>query len=231
VIGLCVPSRGLVFSRCMQSAIEGMQALNAVGIGTKYFYTHDLSIPDCHNTVVEKALADKTVDKIFFLEEDMYVDPQTFVALATSEYDISIVQYNDRNGSPNGIIHRNEQGEIIWTGLGAAVIKRKVFEDLGYPYFRIDHRYKNIKKTNKAGMLVTEFEELEPRTIYNEETKKVEEIRDEYIYGGLDVDFYTRVRALGYKIMELAEYKAHQFVLIKLGEPYQNKGCHEIRQV
>jgi hypothetical protein len=215
----------------MQSAIEGMQALNAVGIATKYFYTHDLPIPTCHNTVVEKALADSTVDKIFFLEEDMYIDPQAFVALATSNEDIAILQYNDRNGSPNGIIHRNETGEIIWTGLGAACIKRKVFEDIGFPYFRIDHRYRNIKHTNKDGVLVTEFEELEPRTIYNEETKKVEEVRDEYTYGGLDVDFYTRCRRLGYKITQLMEYKAHQFVLIKLGETYQNKGTHEIRQV
>ncbi len=231
MIAICVPSRGLIFSRCTQSIIEGMQELNKVGLATIYCYTHDLPIPDCHNACVEKALSNKAVDKIFFVEEDMYIDPQTFVALATSNEDIAVVQYNDRNGSPHGIIHKNEQGEIVWTGLGAACIKRKVFEDIGNPYFRTDHRYKVVKRAGPNGPVVSENEELEPRTLYNEETKQVEEIRDKYIYGGLDVDFYTRVRKLGYKITALSDYKAHQFVLKQLGEAYNNNGVHDIQQV
>lgn len=231
MIALCVPSRGLVFSRCMQSAIEGMQALNAVGIATIFCYTHDLPIPESHIACVEKALSNPAVDKIFFLEEDMYVDPQTFVALATSEHDIATVNYNDRNGSVNGIIHYNEAREILWCGLGATVIRRKVFEDIGRPYFRTDHRYKSIKKATPAGPAVTEHEEIEPRTIFNEETKKAEIVRDSYIYGGLDVDFYHRAREKGYKITCLPEYRAHQFVLVKLGEAYNNNGCHVIQQV
>lgn len=228
---ICIPSRGLIFSRCVQSAIEGMQALNAVGIATIYCYTHDLPIPDSHNACVEKALSNPAVDKIFFLEEDMYVDPQTFVALATADFDVTTVQYNDRNGSPHGIIHFNELGEVMWSGLGATVVKRSVFEALGVPYFRTDHRYKNTRKATSNGPVVTDFEEIEPRTIYNEETKQVEPVLDKYIYGGLDVDFYTRVRRLGLAIGYLKEYKAHQFVLIALGEVQNNNGCHVINQV
>lgn len=231
MVAICTPSRGLIFSRCVQGIIEGMQALNGVGVATIYCYTHNLPIPDCHNACVEKALSNPAVDRVFFIEEDMYVDPQTFIALATSSYDIVTVQYNDRNGSVNGIIHKNEAGEILWSGLGATVIKRGVFESIGHPYFRTDHRYKSIRKATPSGPAVTEFEEIEPRTIFNEETKKVEEVRDSYIYGGLDVDFYTRARKLGYKIECIPNYQAYQFELVQLGEKYNNNGCHVIRQV
>lgn len=217
MIYICLPSRGLIFSRTVQSVIEGMQALNAIGIATKYVYTHDLPIPDCHNACIDKALADPACQKIFIIEEDMYIDPQAFVALATSDHPIAVLQYNDKNGSPHGIIHYNEAGEIVWTGVGAVVIKREVFEKLGSPYFTTHPRYGIKKKAGPNGVYISEFYELEGS--------------EPYSYGGLDINFYTRVRKLGYKIVCLPEYKAHQFQLIQLGEPHTNQGCHIIRQV
>ena len=230
MVAVCTPSRGLIFSRCVQGIIEGMQALNGVGVATIYCYTHDLPIPDCHNACVEKALSNPAVDRIFFIEEDMYIDPQTFIALATSNEDIVTVNYNDRNGSVNGIIHYNEAREILWSGLGATVIKRGVFEALGAPFFRTDQRYKNFKRQTEQG-LVTDYEPIEPHTQFNEETKQVEEVKEPYKYGGLDVDFFTRARREGYKIALLPNYRAHQFELQSLGESYNNNGLHNIRQV
>ncbi len=55
--------------------------------------------------------------------------------------------------------------------------------------------------------------------------------RDEYKYGGLDVDFYTRARQKGFKIVCLPNYRAHQFELVQLGEKYTNNGIHTIKQV
>lgn len=232
MVAICTPSRGLIFSKCVQGIIEGMQALNGVGIATIYCYTHELPIPDCHNATVEKALANSAVDRIFFIEEDMYVDPQTFIALATSEHDIVTVNYNDRNGSVNGIIHYDETGEILWSGLGATVIKRRVFEAIGTPYFRTDHRYKSIKKATSIGRpAVTHFEEIEPRTEWDAQQNKTVVVRDEAKYGMLDVDFYYRARQRGFKIVCLQQFRAYQFELIQLGESYNNKGCHVIRQV
>lgn len=217
MIYIALPSRGLVFSRTMQSVIEGMQALNSIGIATRYVYTHDLPIPDCHNACVDKALQDPACQKIFIIEEDMYIDPQAFVALATSDESIAVLQYNDRNGSPHGIIHKNQAGEIIWTGLGAVCIKREVFETLGSPYFTTHPRYGIKKKVDKAGVYISEFYELEGS--------------EPYSYGGLDINFYTRLRKLGYKIVCLPDYKAHQFELVQMGKPLDNQGIHTIRQV
>lgn len=231
MIAVCTPSRGLIFSKCVQGIIEGMQSCNAVGIATKYFTSHDLPIPDSHNFCVEQAFQNPAVKKILFIEEDMYVFPDAFVALATSDEPIVTLQYNDRNGSVNGIIHYNEAHEIIWCGLGATAIKREVFEALGAPFFRTDTRYKIHKKPHPNGGFISTFEEIEPKQVWSEEEGKTIEVKDHYKYGGLDVDFYSRARKLGYKIVCLPEYKAHQFELVQLGEKYINNGCHTIKQV
>lgn len=218
MVAICVPSRGLIYSHTVQSVIEGMQALNAVGVATTYITTHDLPIPQSHDTCVQKALANSAVQTILFIEEDMYLEPAAIVALATSSEPFVTLQYNDKNGSPHGIIHYNEDGEILWSGVGATAIKRHVFEALGQPYFRADVRYKVVKKTLSDGRkVVTDFEELEQRS--------------DYQYGGLDVDLCTRIRKLGFTLKKLEQYKAHHFQLVQLGEPHTNNGCHVIRQV
>jgi hypothetical protein len=231
MIAICVPSRGLVFSKTMESIVKGMRELGKLGVACELFMAHEMPIPDCHNFCIEQAFQNPAVDKIFFIEDDNFVFPDAFVALATSEYDIATVNYNDKNGFPNGIIHYNEQGEVIWCGLGATCIKREVFETLGTPYFRIDTRYKITKKHLDNGKIISEYEEIEPRTTWSDTENKMVEVKDPYKYGGLDIDFYTRARKAGYVINVLTDYKAHHFALVKLGEPYSNNGAHEIRQV
>lgn len=229
MIAICAPSRGLMFSKTVQGIIEGMQALNKLGIATSFHVSHDLPIPDSHNFCVGQALQ-TPAQKLLFIEEDNYLFPDTFVALATSDAtDVVAVQYNDKNGSPHGIVHYNEVGEVLWGGLGSTVVKREVFEKLGEPYFRTDHLYHNKKKHLKDGKLVTEYEETEARQEWNGE--KMVEIRDEYKYGGLDIDFYTRARKNGFSISVLEGHKGHHFQLIQLGEPHTNQGLHVIRQV
>lgn len=230
MVGVCLPSRGLVYSRTVQSAVGGMQALNKVGIATTFHISHDLPIPDGHNFCIDQAFQ-YPVDKIFIIEEDNYIAPDAFVALATNDNPISILQYNDKNGSPHGIIHYNEAGEVMWGGVGAFCAKKEVFTTLGRPWFRIDTRYRNIKKHLKDGKLVTEYEEVPNRQKYDEQTGKFIDIKDPYIYGGLDIDFYTRARKAGYIAKVLPEYKSQHFKLVKLGEPYINQGIHDIQQV
>ena len=217
MVAVCLPSRGLVHSKTMQCVTEGTQALNKLGVATDVFYSHDLPIPQGHNSCVEQALQKyPTLDKIFFVEEDMYFFPEAFVALATSELPMVTLNYNDKNGRPHGIIEFDDEGEVVWSGLGATAIKREILEKIDKPYFEIKRRWKNIREW-KGNKMVKTYEPLQ--------------FESEYQYGGLDVDFCMRVRRLGFKITCLKEYKAHHFHLIKLGEPHINNGVHEIRQV
>jgi len=231
MISICTPSRGLIYAITVKSIIEGMQALNKIGIGTEFYSTKDLPIPDCFNYLVETALQNKAVERILFIEEDMYIEPQAIVALVSSQSPISTLQYNDKNGSPHGIIHYNEAGEILWCGLGATCIKREVFESLGTPYFTIDNRYKINKKRLINGRLVTDYELIEPHDKYNPLTMKFEKVKEPYGYGGQDVDLFTRARQKGFKIECVEGFKAHHFKLLSLGEEHNNSGVHNIVQV
>lgn len=231
MIAVCVTSRGLIYAITVKCIIEGMQELNKIGIGTVYIGTKDLPIPDSQNYCVETALQNKAVDRLLFIEEDMYVDPEAFIALATADASIATLQYNDKNGSPHGIIHYNEAGEILWCGIGATMIKREVFETLGTPYFTTENRYKIKKKQLKDGKLITDYELIEPHMKWNEEEHKFFPVKEPYHYGGQDVDFMTRARQAGFKITRLEAFKAHHFKLLSLGAEHTNNGCHNITQV
>lgn len=227
---ICTPSRGLIFSRTVQSIIEGMQFLNKNGLATKFYTTHDMPIPNGHSFCVSQALQDDA-KTIIFIEEDMYIFPEGYMALATSESPISTMQYNDKNGSPHGIIHYNEAGEVIWGGLGATAIKVHVFKELGEPYFRTDTRYQNVKKKLKDGKMITEYEPMEKHQEYDKKLNKFVTKEEPYLYGGLDIDFYTRARKAGFAIELLKDHKAHHFDLVALGERHINNGLHTIKQV
>lgn len=216
MVAFATPSRGLIFSKTTQSIIEGMQALNKLGIATMYVTSHDLPIPDGHNYCTETALANPSVDRILFIEEDMYLFPDAIVSLVTTEAEMATLQYNDKNGRPKGIIEFGNDGEVVWCGLGATLIKRSVFDKVGKPYFFTERRWSNKRRT-EHGKLIKWYEPVETPGPYQ--------------YGGLDVDFCMRVNKAGIKIKCIQEHKAHHFQLIELGQPHVNQGMHNIRQV
>lgn len=228
MISICIPSRGLIYSKVIEGVFEGIEELNARGIKSRVFISNNLPIPDAHNDCVKRAL-ETDCDRILFVEEDNYVDRAAFVALATSASPIATLQYNDKNGSPHGIIHYNEALEILWCGLGATSIQREVFEVLGEPYFRTDTRYKITKKhLTEEKKLVTEYERIEPRDVWNPETNRFDKVSDPYQYGGLDVDFFTRARQNGFKIQKINDMKSIHLKVNQYGEPYTNQGIHDI---
>lgn len=214
-----MPSRGLIYSKTVESVTRGREALAAAGIGSQVVYSHDLPIPDSFNYVVEQNFQNPAVNKILFIEEDMVVEESAFVSLCTADNDVTALQYNDKNGSPHGIIHYNEQGNILWCGFGATLIQKYVFDKLDKPWFRDDVRYKVIKKqTGPDGKkIVTQYEPMEARS--------------EWGYGGHDVDFYTRVNKAGFSIKSLPDIRAHHLMVVEMGKDHMNKGVHVIRTV
>lgn len=231
MIAICIPSRGLIYSKVIEGVFAGIHALELNGQKVKVFISNDLPIPDAHNSLVERAMK-TNCDKILFIEEDNYIGPSEMVALCFSSSPLATLQYNDKNGSPHGIIHYNEALEILWCGLGATCIKREVFEKLGEPYFRTDTRYKITKKHLLGDKkIVTEYAEIEPREEYNSETRKFEKVKDPYQYGGLDVDFFTRARKAGFEVKQIRDMRSIHLKVVKLGEEFTNNGVHEITAV
>lgn len=212
MIAVCLPTRGMLFTRTMECVVKGIYELEARGIKTSFHSTFDLPIPAGHNQCVEEALANSDVEKVFFVEEDMYIPTDAFVALATSPSEMVTLQYNDKNGRPHGIIEFDKNGKVVWGGLGATVITRKVFDAVGKPYFFTERRWKNVRQNGEV-----HYERVS--------------IPGPYQYGGLDVDFCFRVHEKGFTIDWLPQFRAQHFQLTSLGEPYTNNGMHQIRCV
>lgn len=226
-----MPSRGLIYSKVIEGVLVGIEALEDIGVKSKVFISNDLPIPDSHNSCVERAL-EAGCERIVFIEEDNYVGESEFLSLAHYDADIATLQYNDKNGSPHGIIHYNEASEILWCGLGATSIRRSVFEKLESPYFRTTVRYKIIKKRlSDDKRLITEYEKIDPHQQWNPETSKFEDKLEPYAYGGLDVDFFTRARHAGFKIEKIPDMKSIHLKVMEYGKPYDNNGVHTITSV
>lgn len=217
---ICLASRGLVYSKCVESVFNGIEAIKKAGIPVydKPVMSHDLPIPDAQNYITQTAL-DLGATQIIYLEEDHYNDPAAWVALASHPGDIATLQYNDKNGSPHGIIHFNERHDILWCGMGSTKVRRSVLEAVGSPYFRDDVRYRiKRKRTDENGVqIITEYEELPNRSPYG--------------YGGQDVDFFTRVRQKGFVIHQIEGMRSIHMKIVQMGDAATNKGVHQITAV
>jgi hypothetical protein len=210
-IAICVPSRGLIFSKTTECISDGIIALTKLGHEVKYFATHDLPIPDCHNECTIKAY-EWRADRILYVEEDMYIPTDAFISLCITSEHMATLNYNDKNGRPHGIIEFNRNNEVVWCGLGATSVSRELLEKIDKPYFCTTRRWQRLTG---------------PKGIYYEKVM----FESPYQYGGQDVDFCMRVVKLGYKIKCLTECTARHLQLLELGKPHINQGMHSIREV
>lgn len=131
-IGIILPSRGLIFSRTMESVFE-----NIKGNDFSLYMAHDLPLPDCFNAPLKKAL-DDGCNLIWFVEEDMEIPDGTlekmlreyrkgFMAVST--------EYADRN-TGKSLVQRNHKGEVLYSGMGCLLIHRSILEKIGEPWLR-----------------------------------------------------------------------------------------------
>lgn len=90
MLGICIPSRGLIHSRTVESLFEAVS-----GIGPyQLYFSHDNPIPECFNIPCEAALADGC-EQILILEEDIVLDQHTIRELlkALETADIAYCDY------------------------------------------------------------------------------------------------------------------------------------------
>ncbi len=173
MIGIVLPTRGLVFTR-VESAIEGIRAKHSI----KVYRSDNLPIPLGHASLSEKALAEGATH-IWFVEEDNPPPEDALDKLLAANSDIACIDYGV-NGW--GCVTKTPEGEVLWCGLGCTLVKREVFEKVPKPWFRVD---KTLRLNDWT------WQDLPEEYI---KTKQ---------YGSLDIWFFTQCRKYGFSITQV----------------------------
>lgn len=130
-LAVCIPSRGLIHARTLESVMRELE-----GAGNwRLFTTYDLPIPDCFNSLTEQAI-EWGADLIWFVEEDMLLERGTLSALLRADAPLATVNYPvSPTGTPvvqNGTC-----------GTGCTLIQTKVLKEIKTEegYFRSNVSY------------------------------------------------------------------------------------------
>ena len=198
MIGVCIPSRGLIFAE-----VEDALSRELTIWSSKIYRSFTLPIPDSHNSLVEKALADKC-KWILFIEEDTVIPEGGLRKLLEADADIACIDYSVAGYSC--ITRDKNTNEILWCGMGCTLVKSKVFAKLEKPYFRSDkllllNSWPNVEWIDAGAQG----------------------------YGGQDIYFCMMARKAGFKI-EQVEGECKHLKLEELGKREINKGLHKIVQ-
>lgn len=217
------PSRGLIHSR----TVEAIHAAVACAIGSGvvrlvdpvgwWLVTHDLPIPDAHETLAARGLA-AGADLLWFVEEDMLPPAHALRSLLARiwvhegvgiEPRVVTCDYPVGERPTHSCVTRlPATGAVLWAGLGCTLMTRGALERLPRPWFRSDRQYL-LGRTDKPELLMV-----------NRPAR----------YGGHDVAFYRACAELGMPVAVVPpdELLCGHARLRSLGQAQTNQGAHTI---
>lgn len=216
-VAICLPSRGLIHSRTLEAvltALDVAQAQERIQI-VGWFLTHDLPIPDCHETTAERALA-AGAEYVWFVEEDMVPPPDALTALldtreATGAGIVTIDYPVGENPTQSAVMHRSD-GSIFWCGLGCTLIHRDVFAVVIRPWFRASH----------PGVFIRYGER---QAWHWEDTPFAPNV---FTYGGQDIWLCYQALLASFTIAEVPAMRAGHARLRSWGAQHTNDGAHVV---
>lgn len=196
-IAVVIPTRGMVYTQVEQYWEEERRNYDV-----KFYRSWDLPIPEGHNQLTQMALTGGA-DYVLYNEEDVVPPPGALEQLLVCNADIACIDYGVAGW---GCVTSNPSGTILWCGLGCTLVKRKIFEGLEFPYFRVD---KQLRLNDWKWL------DLPGDYIKNKN------------YGSLDIWFCTQARKAGFTIKQV-EGECEHLQLEQLGEKGKNHGLHKI---
>ena len=130
-ISVIIPTRGLVVAQCISSVMSELQNTD---ITSHIVIQEGLSIPDCFNDPIKHELSIFDPDYILIIEEDVAIPHGGLQSLLQADYDITAIDYPLSNGYGCVAWYK---GKPMWCGTGCTLIKRRVFEEMLFPWFRL----------------------------------------------------------------------------------------------
>lgn len=202
VVAVILPSRGLIFSKTADEILQNLK-----GIPHKFFFAHRKPLPDCFEEPTRRALKDKEITHLWFVEDDMVLKPDTLEKMIGAEANAVTCDYpvtKDGRGS----VFYDYGGNVVFCGTGCLLVKREVFDNLKKPYFTDKIRWTMLN--------------------YGEQIKLVGSRNDKGEgYGLHDITFCIKLWKQGIKIKVLS-LKLGQRRLLEMGKSGSNDGAHKI---
>lgn len=206
-VGIIFPSRGLVFSQTAEELLDTIKDFKQFGGECKIFFSHRKPLPECFEEPTTRALKDKSITHLWFVEDDMVLPPTILRDMAREDANVVTCDYpvtKDGKGS----VFSNQAGNVIFCGTGCLLVKREVFKSLKKPYFTDKIRWTMLN--------------------YGEAVKligKPNESGDGY--GLHDITFCMKLWKTGV-LVKVLPTKLGQRKLVSLGKAGTNEGAHKI---
>src|SRR5882724_5912261 len=130
-IAVIFPSRGLAFSQTCEELLDNLE-----GYDYDIFFSHGLSIPNCFNKPLERAL-EGSYTHFWFVEDDMILPKNTLKRLLAKKLPAIMCDYPmDREGK--SAIFRDPKGNVIYGGTGCLLVTREFIDKYAKPVFHSD---------------------------------------------------------------------------------------------
>lgn len=204
MIDLCVTicSRGTVHSHTMEGRDKN---LVEAGLSWQPVWSHDKSIPDAQNYVVEQALF-FSPEWIWMLEEDVEAPSGTLIDMLSLGKKFPVVAASYK--MPGGTwCHHAQDNKLVWAGTGCLLVHADVFRQLEKPWFRTDRFY----NWNRLDGFQRAHAEVNT-------------------YGHQDIHFFATLEK-AHISSALASSICKHWRVHKWGEARSNKGCHELEEI
>jgi hypothetical protein len=209
-ITLCIPTRGVIFARTIESAIlsKELQRDSAVVI------VSGQPIPLSHNECISRALQ-TACTHLWFVEEDMEI-PQgvltQMIKKAEMGFEIVAVDYPMTDTVRTTIFEDN--AKTLWSGFGCTLISRRIFEDvLHAPWLSSEHTV-YIHKEHPFTYTVKEEPESKDK-----------------VYGRYDIWFGLQMKEKGIPIAVIPNVKCNHLRMKSWERKTVNNGAHDIYQI
>lgn len=199
-VAVILPSRGLMFSRTAEELLRNLT------VPHKIYFSHRKPIPECFEEPTNKALKDKDVTHLWFVEDDMVLPDGTLESLLEINKDAVACDYPvTKQGK--GSVFKTSSGIPVFSGTGCLLVKRRVFELIKKPYFRTDIKWTPLN--------------------YGATVKLMASGGHTEGYGFHDVTFGIKLWLAGVPLT-ISKLKLAQRKLKALGKPNTNNGAHDI---
>lgn len=211
------PSRGLMHSRTVAAVLAALDTATAHGAITArgWLLSHDLPIPDSHESLAEQGMA-TGADFLWFVEEDVLPPSDALVLLLTRQREtgagVVLMDYPvGEHPTRSAILRQPDDGRstILYGGIGCALIAREALERIPQPWFDTSHEYA-LSQANDG------------RYILTRNTNRA------YDYGGLDVAFCCHATQYGVSLAAVNGAMAGHARVRAFGAPHTNDGAHSI---